>query len=136
MPRRRAALITKLTGRVFKRWLRVTKTIAAVRAGELAVDKKGDAGLAGAGTGLVRRKNPRGRRGDNKSFAFFKKTKRDADRFVLCGKERSFAVERINQNPPESCGGKREKMTAAHIGECSRGTEPRHVREYSSSAVL
>ena len=112
----------------FKGRFRVTKAVAAVRAAKLAIDKDCNASFSRAGAGVVRRKYARGRRRNDKSFLFSEETKRDAHRFVLCGEQRSFAVERINQDAPKSRGGKREKMAAAHVRECSRRTRARHVR--------
>jgi len=55
---------------------------------------------------------------------------------MLPREESGFPVERIYENAPESCGGKREKMSAAHVRECNRGTQVRHVRVECRRAML
>jgi hypothetical protein len=55
---------------------------------------------------------------------------------VLRAEERSLAVERINEDAAKSRGGKGEKMAAAHVRECSRGTEARHVRKGARPSVV
>ena len=87
MPRRGAPLIAKFVGGVFKGRLGIAETIAAVGTRELAVDEDGHAGFARAGARIVGRENARRSGSNNESFGFRKKTKRDANRFVLRGEE-------------------------------------------------
>ena len=47
--------------------------------------------------------------------------------------EIGFAVKGINEDPAKGCRGKREKMAAAHVRECNRGTEARHSREKTAN---
>jgi len=136
LPRGGASLVTEFARGIFKGRLRVAKTIAAVSAGELPVNEDGDSRFACARARVIRREDARGRSGDYKSFRFREGTKGNSDRFVLCGQKRSFAVQRINEDPAESCCGKREKMTAAHVRECNRGTETWHLRRKGGRSVL
>jgi len=119
--RRLFALIAEFDGGFFEGRLCVAKTVAAVGAGELAVDVDGDAGFAGAGAGVVRRENARGSGRDDQGFFFGKEAKRDANGLVLGSEKRSFAIERINQDAAERGCRESEKVTAAHAWESSRG---------------
>jgi len=136
LPWRGAALVAKFARGIFKRRFCVPKTIGAIRAGELAIDKNSYASFARAGAGLIGREYARCRSGDNQGLRFRKKTKRDANRLMLRPKKGGFAIKRINEDAPESRGGKREKMTAAHVRECSRGTQSRHVRRGARQSVV
>ena len=123
LARRGAALITEFARSIFKRRLRIAKPIAAVRAGELAIDENGNAGFARAGAGFVGREDARRGGSNDEGFGLREKAKREANGLVLRSEERSFAVQRIHENAAQSCGGKREKMTAAHARECNRESE-------------
>ncbi len=128
LPGRGAALVPELAGCVFKGRVSVAKTIEAIGTCKLAIDKDGHPGFASTGAGVVGREDTRGSGGHNESFRFGQNTKRNANRFVLCGEEGSFAVERIDEDAAQSCGGKSEKMAAAHMRECNRGTKAKHWR--------
>ena len=65
LARRLFALIAEFSRRIFEGRLCITKTIAAVGAGELAVNVDGDASLARAGAGVVGGKNTRSCGGDD-----------------------------------------------------------------------
>ena len=97
-------MIAQLARGVFKGWLGVTEAIAAVGAGELAIDVDGDTGFPRARARVVRWEDARCRSGDDEGLGFGKEAKRDADRLVLGRQKRSLAVERINQNAAQSCG--------------------------------
>ncbi len=120
---RGATLVAEFSRGFFKGRLRVTKAVAAIRAGKLPVDEDSHTGFASTGAGFVRREYARCRGGNNQGFRFREKTKRDTNRLIRRPKEGSFAVERINEDAPQSCSGKREKMAAAHVRECNRGTQ-------------
>src|SRR6266700_3321040 len=106
---RGATLVAEFSRGFFKGRLRVTKAVAAIRAGKLPVDEDSHTGFASTGAGFVRREYARCRGGNNQGFRFREKTKRDTNRLMLRPKEGSFAVERINEDAPQSCSGKREK---------------------------
>jgi len=106
---------------IFKGWLDVAKTIAAVGAGELAVDEDGDARFACAWAGVVGGENARGSTGDDQGLGLGEKAKRDAQGFLFGGEKRGLAVEGINEDATECCGRKSEEMAAAHRQESTRG---------------
>ena len=53
---------------------------------------------------------------------------------MLCAKQGGFAVERINEDAPESSSRKRKKMAAAHVPECNRGKSTWHLPEGPSES--
>ena len=121
-------MIAELGGGVCKGGLRVAKTIAAVGAGELAVDVDGNAGFAGARARIVSGENAGGCGGNDQSFLFREEAKRDAERFVLGGEERRSAVKRINEDAAEGGCGHSEKMASAHGWESSRRANKARTR--------
>jgi hypothetical protein len=136
LPRRGAPLVAEFSRGVFKRRLRVPKTIAAIGASELAININSHSSFSRTWARVVGREDAGCRGSNDEGFRFCEKTKRDANGFGLRREERGFPVERIHENAAESCGGKREKMAAAHVRECSRGTRARHVRGECRRAML
>ena len=136
LPRRGAPLVAEFAGGIFKWRLGVAKAVPAVRARKLTVDKNGHAGFSRAWVGVVGREYARCSRSDDEGFRFCKKTEGDTNQLMLGREESGFAVERINEDAPESRGGKREKMAAAHVRECNRGKRAQHARRGAQRSVV
>jgi hypothetical protein len=101
--------------------LRKAETVAAIGAGELAVNVDGDARFARAWAGVIGGEDAGGSGGDDQGFGLGEKAKRDADWFLVGGEQSGFAIEGINEDAAEGCGRKSEEMAAAHRQESTRG---------------
>ena len=115
LSRRSAALIAKFAWGVLKGSLGVAKAVTAIGSRELAIDKNSCASFSRAGADVVGGEYSGDCGGNDESFRFGEETKRNAHRLLLRSEQRRFAVERINEDPAQSRGGKREKMSAAHV---------------------
>ena len=133
--RRFFALVAEFVRSFFEGRLRVAITIAAVGAGELAVDVDRDAGFARARAGIVRREDARHRSGDDEGFGFGKKTKWNSHRLLLRGEQRRLAIERVDNDSAEGGGGKSQKMAPAHGQESTRA-KALVKQDYSSSETV
>ena len=114
------ALVAKFGRSVFERRLGVAVAVAAIGPGELPINVDGDASLTRSRARIISRENARGSRSNDKSLCFGEKPKGDAKRLVQWGKERNFAIQRIDEYPAKAGGGEREKMAASHARQCSK----------------